>query len=279
MPYSQEAIDELVSLVQDRSDFYRTSPLADTVFAVFIDAYHTKMREDNGVRDISIYTALGIDMDGYKTILGYWISEGAENKAFWAEVLQDMISRGLKRVLVFVTDDFAGLDSIIKRLYPFSDHQLCYIHMQRNLRRKLPRNVYRSIKGHIYSAKESSTKKEGLRHFAEACNIIAKSDRRYADTLSQKAPRYLTFLDYPLEVRKHIYTTNAIESINAGLEFIRHELGGYFPSRRSLDVNYFVQIANRNDFWMRKPVPAVRMVGYELRQILAMKFELPEEVN
>jgi hypothetical protein len=67
--------------------------------------------------------------------------------------------------------------------------------------------------------------------------------------------------------------------INAGLEYIRHELGGYFPSRRSLDVNYFVQIANRNDSWMRNPVAMVRARGYELRQILAMRFEVPEEID
>lgn len=280
MPYSQEALDELVSLIQERSDFYRASQLPDTVFAVFIDAYHTKMRtENNQVKEISIYTALGIDMDGYKSILGFWVAEGRENKAFWADVFQDLISRGLKRVLVFVTDDFAGVNPIIRKLYPFSDHQLCYVHMQRNLRRNLSRDVYRSIKQHIYSAKESATKKVGLAHFSDACSIIEKSDRRYADTLRQKAQNYLAFLDYPVDIRKHIYTTNAVESINAGLEYIRHELGGYFPSRRSLDVNYFVQIANRNDSWMRKPVAAVRASSYEIRQILAMRFEIPEEIE
>ncbi len=235
--------------------------------------------ENNQVKDIAIYTALGIDMDGCKSILGFLVAEGSESKAFWADVFQDLISRGLKRVLLFVTDDFAGVHQIIKKLYPFSDHQLCYVHMQRNLRRNLSKSVYSSIKQHIYSAKESGTKKEGLAHFSEACGIIEKSDRHYADTLRQKAENYLAFLEYPADVRKHIYTTNAIESINAGLEYIRHELGGYFPSRRSLDVNYFVQIANRNDFWMRKPVAMVRSKSYELRQILAMRFEIPGEIE
>ena len=246
--------------------------------AVFIDAYHTKMRVEGSsqVKEIAIYTALGIDMEGFKSILGFWVAEGAESKAFWADVFQDMITRGLKRVLLFVTDDFAGVHQLIKKLYPFSGHQLCYVHMQRNLRRHLSKGIYRSIKPHIYSARESGTKKEGLAHFAEACSVIEKEDRRYADMLRQKAENYLAFLDYPAEVRKHIYTTNAIESINAGLEYIRHELGGYFPSRRSLDVNYFVQIANRNDSWMRNPVAMVRSRSYELRQILAMRFEMPE---
>lgn len=280
LPYSQDAIDELVSLIHERSEFYRVSSLPDTMFAVFIDAYHARMRaENNQVRDIAIYTALGIDMEGFKSVLGFWVAEGAESKAFWADVFQDLISRGLKKVLLFVTDDFAGVHQLISKLYPFSDHQLCYVHMQRNLRRNLSKNAYHSIKPHIYSAKESGTKKDGLAHFAEACNIIEKEDRRYADMLRQKAENYLAFLDYPADTRKHIYTTNAVESINAGLEYIRHELGGYFPSRRSLDVNYFVQIANRNDSWMRNPVAMVRSRSYELRQILAMRFEVPEEIE
>lgn len=132
-------------------------------------------------------------MDGYKSILGFWVAKGGESKAFWADVFQDMVSRGLKRVLLFVTDDFAGVDSIIKKLYPFSEHQLCYVHMQRNLRRKLPKDVYRTIKPHIYSAKESGTKKEGMTYFSDALNIIEKSDRRYADMLRQKAENYLPF--------------------------------------------------------------------------------------
>jgi transposase-like protein len=280
LPYSQDAIDELVSLIHERSEFYRASALPDTVFAVFIDAYHTRMRaENNQVKEISIYTALGIDMDGFKSVLGFWVAEGSESRAFWADVFQDLISRGLKRVLLFVTDDFAGVGSLISKLYPLSDHQLCYIHMQRNLRRNLSKNTYHAIKPYIYSAKEGITKKDGLAHFSKACDIIEKEDRRYADMLRQKAENYLAFLDYPADVRRHIYTTNAIESINAGLEYIRHELGGYFPSRRSLDVNYFVQIANRNDSWMRNPVAMVRARGYELRQILAMRFEVPEEID
>jgi len=69
---------------------------------------------------------------------------------------------------------------------------------------------------------------------------------------------YLAFLRYPEEVRKNIYTTNAIERINAGLEYIRHELGENFISRNALETNYFIQIENLNDGWQRRPVPALK---------------------
>lgn len=277
MPYSQESVSLLTDLIQERSEVYRASPLSDTMFAVFIDAYHSKMKEDARMRDIAIFTALGIDHDGYKSILGYWVLEGKESKAFWADVLQDMVSRGLKKVQLFVTDDFPGVREIIAKLYPFFDHQLCYVHMQRNLMRQLPKKLYSEVRMHVYMAKESQTKEDGLKHFEDACSIIARTDSQYADWLRDRAGNYLAFLGYPTEVRKHVYTTNAVESINACLDYLRRELGGYFPSRRSLDVNYFVQIANKNESWMRKPVRMIHSMSYELRQLHAVKFELKGE--
>ncbi len=90
------------------------------------------------------------------------MAEGDESKVSWADVFQDLIQRGLKRVLLFVTiDDFSGVKEMIQKLYPLSDHQLCFIHMQRNLMRQLPKKVYAALKAHLYSAKESTIRRTG----------------------------------------------------------------------------------------------------------------------
>jgi transposase-like protein len=278
LPYSPERIDELLEEIRQRMEVYRTSQLPADQFVVMIDAYRAVLRVDGGkVRDISIFTAQGIDHDGRKSILGYWVLEGSESKAFWADVFQDMVSRGLKKVQLFVTDDFPGVREIISKLYPFSDHQLCYVHMQRNLMRRLSKKVYAAVRKHVYLAKESQTMEDGLKHFEDACATIALTDREYATRLRERAENYLAFLRYPEAVRKHVYTTNSVESINSGLEYMRRELGGYFPSRQALDVNYFIQIENKNESWMRKPVPAIHSASYELRQLHAIKFELKED--
>jgi hypothetical protein len=70
----------------------------------------------------------------------------------------------------------------------------------------------------------------------------------------------------------HIYTTNTIESVNSGLEYMRYSLGGHFPSKRSLDINYCIQIEHRNDGWLSRPVPAISSNTYELRQMFKLKF-------
>nr|WP_281364555.1 transposase [Thermosipho japonicus] len=128
LPYQEEAIEDLTDLIYDHLDAYRTSPLPEELFAVFIDAYHGKLRDENGkVVDVSIFVALGIDMEGYK--------QGKESKEFWIEVFQDMLTRGMSKVAIFVTDDFRGITSVVKKLFPNSEHQLCWVHMKRNLKR------------------------------------------------------------------------------------------------------------------------------------------------
>lgn len=115
LPYSQERVEELTSMIHERFEVFRKSPLPDTMFAVFIDAYHAKMRVDSRIRDVSIFTVLGIDFDGYKSVLGFYVVEGDESRVSWADIFQDLIQRGLKRVLLFITDDFPGVKEMINK--------------------------------------------------------------------------------------------------------------------------------------------------------------------
>ena len=102
LPYREEAIESLTDLIYDHLDAYKTSLLPEELFAVFVDAQ--KFRDENGkVVDVSIFIALGIY--GYKQPLGYWVKQGKESKDFWMEVFQDMISRGMSKVAIFITDE------------------------------------------------------------------------------------------------------------------------------------------------------------------------------
>jgi len=86
----------------------------------------------------------------------------------------------------------------------------------------------------------------------------------------------VNFLKYPREVRRHIYTTNPVEGLNRGLELMRLELGGYFPSQDCLETNLFVQAVNLADRWQRKPLPRVRAARAELRRLLVLRYEMED---
>lgn len=280
LPYSEDSLEELVNLIYDHLQFYKQNPLPEEMFAVFIDAYHGKIRDENGkVVNVTIFVAVGIDMEGHKVILGWWVKKGKENKGFWNEVLQDLISRGLSKVGIFVTDDFRGLRKILKKFYPLSDHQLCIVHLMRNLKKQFGGEIYREAKRLLRKIMESLTIEEAEGHWERFIELLKSVNSKYARELLSKKENYLAFVSYPEEVRRFIYTTNVVESVNAGLEFMRLELGGYFPSLKCLEVNLFIQFSNLNDRWMRKPIPKVRANLYRLRQLMNVKFETEDVVE
>ena len=116
--------------------------------------------------------------------------------------------------------------------------------------------------------------KEGEELFRALCGVVEREKPDWAGKLLDKATRYMAFLQYPEEVCKHIYTTNVVEPVNAGIEQMRLELGGYFPFQRCLEVNLFIQVVNLQDRWWRHPLPTVRDASYRLRRLFALKYEL-----
>ena len=192
------------------------------------------------------------------------------------EVLQDMVSRGLSRVGIFVTDDFSGLRKLLPQFFPLSDHQLCIVHLKRNLRREFGGRNYSKMSRILKRIKESQTREEAEGHWEEFIELVKAINPRRGEELAKKRENYLAFTRYPEEVRRYIYTTNIVESINAGLEFMRMELGGYFPSMKSLEVNLFIQLSNLNDRWMRKPIPLIKANLYRIHQLMRVKFEVDE---
>ena len=215
---------------------------------------------------------MGIDLKGYKYVLGYWTLKGKENLGFWTEVLQDLISRGLSKVAIFVTDHFNGLDKLIAKLFPRTLHQFCFVHFYRNLKNKL--NLKNT--GELYklwkAIKEASSPEEGQELFKKLIELVRKINPNYAKYLEKYSKNFLAFLKYPEEVKKYIYTTNIVESINAGLEFMRMEHGGYFASSKMLDINLFIQLINLHDRWLDKPNPHLAANSYRLRQLFNMKY-------
>jgi len=277
LPFSYEDIQDLEEFIQEHLSFFNDQLLESDWFAVFVDAYHTQIRGPKGaLRKGSLFTFSGIDLEARKRILGFWVKEGNENKGLWQEVLQSLIKRGSKRVLVFVTDNFSGLGELISKLFPLWDHQFCMVHLARNLRRKLTRaRAVRAMKL-WHKIKAADSYEEAREVFEEMVAVVQEEKPAMAKKLAKDIDGYLVFKKYPEEVRSHIYTTNPVESINAGLEDMRNRMGGYWGSMKALEVNLFIQFANLQSLWDRKPMAKVRSKLYEIRQLFTMRFELDE---
>ena len=210
---SHSLISKVTDVVNEEVEQWHARPLEAVYPVVWLDGIVVKVHQDHQVVNKTIYLALAINLNGYKELLGIWIAEH-EGSKFWAQVLTEMNNRGVKDVFVFCIDGLTGFPDAIKGIYPKSDIQLCIVHMIRNSLKyvsyKNRKEVVRDLK-QIYHAGTLESAEAALLRFAEKWNekypaIYALWERNWANIV--------TIFGYPAEIRRVIYTTNAIESLN-----------------------------------------------------------------
>jgi len=254
LPYSAEQIEEIKEDLYNKAKELRTRELPENLFAMFIDAYHNHIKdaETNRIKKAVIYNIVGIDMDGRKSLLSYYIYFGSESKEDWLQILNDLIKRGLKRVMVIVSDDFPGLTQAIKALFPDTDHQLCFVHMQRNIKKNMSKQDAKQFYEELTLIKRLDDYDRAVLKFEELCKTYEKK--------------------YPESVRKYIYTTNGVENINSRIELIRANTGGYFQSVKTAEVAIYVTVSRIEKNKWKEPLPLVKSALYELKQMFVKKF-------
>ena len=211
---SPALISKVTDAVIDEVTEWQSRPL-DAVYAiVYLDCIVVKIRQDKKVINKAIYLALGVNMEGHKELLGMWISEN-EGAKFWLSVLTELQNRGLKDVLIACIDGLKGFPDAINTVYPQTQIQLCIVHMVRNAMKYVPWKDYKAVAADLKKIYQSVTEEEALLaldQFAERWDDkypqISRSWRNHWDNLN-------TLFTYPEDIRKVIYTTNAIESLNS----------------------------------------------------------------
>lgn len=274
LPYSAEQIEEIKEELYNKAKELRTKEITENMFALFIDAYHTNIKDEdtNRVKKAVIYNVIGIDLEGRKSLCSYYIYWGSESKEDWLEILNDLIKRGLKRVMLIVSDDFSGLSSAIKALFPHTDHQLCFVHMERNVKRNMSKEDAKIFYEELLIIKRINDFEKAVLRFEELCRRFEKKYPAYIKALTSKKEQYFQYIKYPEPVRKHIYTTNIVENINSRLELVRANTGGYFQSMRTAEIAIYVTISRIEKQRWQKPMPLVKSAIYELRQMFIAKF-------
>lgn len=270
LPFQEEHLKDLQERISEGCKDFQKKPLEEEYLAIYIDALRTKVRQEGQIKKITIYTAVGINKECKKEIIGFWISFKEENKEFWINVIEDLYQRGVKRVLVFITDNFPSLQEIIKTIYPTSKHQLCLIHFLRNLKRVLPKEEYKKAKHYVNLIKESIDINEAERYWTTLCDILKDKRFTWVKKHLKEKENYLAFLSFPEVLRKHLYTTNPVESVHSGYRSIEARLGGYFPSMDCLYANLFLQMANLNYTWSKRTLTLSEFFPYTLSTLFAI---------
>ena len=244
---SPSLISRVTDAVIDRVIEWQSRPLDAIYPIVYLDCIVVKIRQDKQVINKSIYLALGINMDGHKELLGLWLAE-TEGAKFWLNVLTELQNRGVKDILIACVDGLKGFPDAINTVYPQTQIQLCIVHMVRNSVRFVPWKDYKPVTADLKRIYQSVTEDEALlalEQFAE------RWDDKYPQiSKSWRAcwPNLNTLFNYPEDIRRVIYTTNAIESLNS---VIRKSIKKrkLFPSDDSAKKVVYLAIQEASKKW------------------------------
>jgi len=273
LPYSAEEIEEIKEDLFLKAKEFKNKQLTENIFAIFIDAYHTQIKDDeNKIKKAVIYSIISIDLKGKKELCGFYTFFGSESKEDWLVIFNNLISRGLKRLALVISDDFSGLKEAISALFPRAKHQLCYIHMQRNIRRNMGKNDAKIFNEELSLIRKDKDKKSALKRFENLCNEYRDKYQFYIDKLLAKKELYFNFIDFPEPIRKHIYTTNIVENFNSRIEVKRINSGGHFQSMKIVDIAIYVIGNNLHQNRWKNPIPAFKECEYEINQLFNLTF-------
>lgn len=214
--YGIEISDSTISRITDKIlpvvKEWQQRPLCEIYSVVFLDAIHFHVRSEGRVIKKAVYIAIGIDMEGYRDVIGMWIGEN-ESAKFWLSVLNDIKNRGTNDILIVCVDGLTGFPSAIEAVYPKAEIQHCIIHQIRNTTKFVS---YKDIKAlmadlkRVYTAPNEETALYQLDSFEEKWRKYPK----IAASWKEHWPTLSTYFKYPQEVRTLIYTTNQIENFN-----------------------------------------------------------------
>jgi len=207
-------VSQVTNAVLEQVKEWQARPLEEAYPIVYLDCLVLKIRQDKRVIKKAIYLALGVNLEGHKELLGMWISEN-EGAKFWLSILTELKNRGLNEILIACVDGLTGFPEAIEVVYPKARVQLCIIHQVRNSLKYVSWKDYKAVTADLKQVYRSATEDEALR---ELKKFGEKWDEKYPQiSKSWEAhwPNLRTIFDFPDEIRKAIYTTNAIESLNS----------------------------------------------------------------
>jgi putative transposase len=228
---SKETISRITDRVIEEMQTWQSRPLDEIYVAVFIDAIVVKIR-DGQVANRPIYAAIGVSLDGEKDILGLWAGTGGEGAKFWMAVLTDIRNRGVKDVFFLVCDGLKGLPDVVGNVWPLTTVQTCIIHLIRNTFRLASKRDWDALKRDvkpIYTAVNATAARSAFDELND------KWGQRYGAIIrlwDNAWEQFIPFLDYDVEIRSVICSTNAIESLNARYRRAV-KARGHFPSEQA----------------------------------------------
>lgn len=249
--YGADASPSLISKVTDSVIEHVVewqSRELDAVYPiVYLDCIVLKIRQDKQVINKSVYLALGVNMEGHKELLGMWLSEN-EGAKFWLNVLTELQNRGVKDILIACVDGLKGFPDAINAVYPGTQVQLCIVHMVRNSVKYVPWKDYKAVTSDLKKIYQATTEESGLKSLDDFSERWDEKYPQISRSWQQHWENLNTLFKYPADIRKAIYTTNAIESLNSVIRKATKKRK-VFPTDDSAKKVIYLAISQASEKW------------------------------
>ncbi|MEB8490955.1 IS256 family transposase, partial [Acidithiobacillus ferriphilus] len=244
---SPTLISSVTDAVMEDAKAWQSRPLDVLYPIVYLDCIHVKTRDNGAVRAKAVYLALGINLAGEKELLGLWIAQ-TEGAKFWLQVVTELKNRGVQDIFIACVDGLKGFPEAIETVFPKTAVQLCIVHMVRYSLNYVSWKLRKAVAADLRAIYSAATVAEAEAQFAAFAEKWGEAYPPIVQSWRRNWARLIPFFDYPPEIRKVIYTTNAIESVNMSLRKITKNRGA-FPSDDALLKLFYLALQNISQKW------------------------------
>ena len=266
---NKDDITRLISAVSEETEKWRSRKLKPMYVFTYADCLYVPIKDDITSSKKAVYVIIGIDVHGYKEILGLWIDK-TESGSFWNNVFEDLKERGVQDILYMSSDGIAGFKGSLERVFPKTQSQRCVVHLVRNLYSLCPKKDAKQIIQDYKKIYTSSTLEEANFQL----DVFKEKYEQNQKRIVKKAVDFMQFLEplfeLPQEIRRCIYTSNAIESVNSALRKVTRGKGA-FPNENSLYKVLFLRIKELSEKWS-KPIQNWKTIQPQLVELFGERY-------
>ena len=257
---SNETISEITDSVLEQLEEWQNRPLKRFYTFLFVDCLYVTIRKDYETKNYAVYVILGYDVDGQKDILGLWLSE-SESKHQWMQIFDEIKNRGVEDVLFLSMDGVSGLEEGAKAIFPNVTVQRCIVHLIRSSIRYVPNKDYKRFKAHlkkVYGAVSVKAAESEFERFKQTWSQYPGA----VDVWVRNWQHVTQLFQYGSAVRKILYTTNAVESVNSSFRKVTKK--GAFPNENALFKLLYLRITELYRKWNGRPLNNWALVRNQL---------------
>ena len=244
---SPTLISSVTDAVMDEVKAWQARPLDALYPIVYLDCIHAKVRDSGAVRVKAVYLALGVNLNGDKELLGLWVAQ-TEGAKFWLQVTTELKNRGVQDIFIACVDGLKGFPEAIEAVFPKTAVQLCIVHMVRYSLNFVSCKLRKAVAADLRTIYTAATIEEAEMRLVEFAAKWSAGYPAIVQSWQRNWARIVPFFDYPAEIRKVIYTTNAIESVNMSLRKVTKNRGS-FPNDDALIKLYYLALRNISKKW------------------------------